>query len=276
MAGSIDTAASRAFRRVRVTVEGAPGAAAPSAGDFRVVVSDVPGAGAGAHLRLPATGGLAPGVLSVLGAFDSPAMAARLLAAASAGLLAPMFVHVLNNSLVGLIGNLDLAAMYGWEGEDSARTCRSAAEAAADLSGRLGELSSVSEAVSDSASGAGPWLMDACRAACGRSVDASTEWPAWAVSFSPACLGLSAACLLSLGGAGRFRAAPAGRGTAIDFEWERKGPVDVDPAVKSFSVPLLVALSALSAFPGGGRLDVPGWGDESGTMRFLREGDPSV
>lgn len=268
--------ASQEFRRVRVVVDGAGDKTLPASDDFRVVVSGVPGAGAGAHLRLPASGRLAPGVLSVLDAFDSPALAGRLIAAVSAGLLSPMIVHVLNNCLVGLTGNLDMAAMYGWEGEDAARTCRGAADAAAGLSERLRDLSSLSEAVSDSASGGGPWLMDACRTACGRSVDASTDWPVWAVSFSPVCLGLSTACLLSLGGAGRFRSAPACAGTAIDFEWERKGPVEVDPVVASFSAPFLVALSALSAFPGGGRLDVPVWGDESGTMRFLREGDPSV
>ena len=278
MEGSHEAEASHVFRRVRVLVDGVRDTFIPDGCDFLVAVSDHPEAGARAHLRLPAAGRLAPGVLRVLDAFDSPALATRLIAAVSAGLLSPMFVHVLNNCLVGLIGNLDMTAMYGWEGEDAVRTCRGAADAAADLSGRLRDLSSVSEAVSDSVSGSGPWLMDACRAACGRSVDASTEWPAWAASFSPACLGLSTACLLSLGGAGRFRSAPADGGHSISFEWERKGPVDVDPAAASFSVPFLVALSALSAFPGGGRLDVPEWGVESGTMRFRRgkECDPSV
>ncbi len=236
-----------------------------------VHVSDPPRCEGGVHLALPGRSSITGAVRDVLLAFDSPDLAGRLIPALSAGLLSSMFVHRLNNSLVSVVGNLEIASMYGWEGGESEGPCRDARDASMMLADRLLDLAGVSAGVHDGAAGDSLPLLNIAAEAGGRSVAVLLDWPGWVARFAPACVGLSTACMLSINGAGSLRAVP--EGTALRMTWEKSAAFESTPSVSSFSVPFLVASSALSVFRCGGRLLVEEWNDSSGSVVLFGEGD---
>lgn len=243
------------------------------ASGMKVGVSEGSGPAPLTDLSLPSGSGLTHQVLSILEALGSPSMADVLIPALSVGFLTPRLVHGLNNSLVSIVGNLELAGACGWAGAEAAKTCSGAREAALQMADRVQELASIAACASDSLSGGGFPLMDLSSVARGRSIDVRIEWPAWSFRFANACLGLSTACFMSVERSGSVEASPDGDGLRI--EWARVSGRDAGDDLQSSAVPLLVALSAQSAFRSGGCVSIDSWGDTSGGIRLSRRGDGS-
>lgn len=226
-----------------------------------------------ADLSLPSGSGLTRPVLSILEVLGFPSLADMIIPPLSVGLLTPRLVHGLNNSLVSIVGNLELACACGFTGAEAAKTCAGARESALQMADRVQELASIAAFASDSLSGGGFPLMDLSSVARGRSIDVRIEWPAWSFRFANACLGLSTACFLAVERSGSVEASPDGDGLRI--EWAGVSGRDAGEDMQSSAVPLLVALSAQSAFRSGGCVSIDSWGDTSGGIRLSRRGDCS-
>ncbi len=226
-----------------------------------------------ADLTLPQGSGLTRAVLSILEVSDSPSLADVLIPPLSVGFLTPRLVHGLNNSLVSIVGNLELAGACGFTGAEAAKTCAGAREAALQMADRVQELASIAAWASDGLSGRGFPLMDLSPVARGRSIDVRIDWPAWSFRFANACLGLSTACFMSVEGSGSVEAYPDGDGLRI--EWARVSGRDGGDDYQNSAVPLLMALAAQSAFRAGGCIRIDSWGETSGGIRLSRRGDGS-
>lgn len=142
-----------------------------------------------------------------------------------AGALLPFFMHNVNNLLVGVIGNLDLASMFLPDlkkVEDKLSGARVSAEALVEFIRGITSLSSI-EGSNAGSSGVG----DIIRSACGRSVQcAGLELlndpgasSADTAGFKSTVTGMGTWCILCLGGNGSLSCSMSG--STLSLSWER-------------------------------------------------------
>ncbi len=180
--------------------------------------SDTPGI-------LPET--LNPSMIPVVKAAAEPGNQ-RLTAGAFLGLLLPYHVHSINNMLVGVLGNAELASMF--LPDNPARALPKVREAAASAGAVTGFLRSLSENARSLDDPYPPLsrLVGFITQACGRSVAADGLKPLEDVPFPKnreassafgALLGMGTWAVLSLGGGGVV--AGDGGGDLVRMSWSR-------------------------------------------------------
>ena len=226
-----------------------------------------------ADLSLPRESGLTRAVLSIIDSPDLASLADALIPPLSVGFITPRLVHGLNNSLVSIVGNLELADSCDFTGAEAAKMCEGARDAALMMADRVRSLASMAAWTSNGISGRESPLMDLSGVAGGRSIDVRIDWPAWSFRFSNACLGLSTACFMAVERSGSVEVRPDGDGLRID--WARASARDGGEDMRNYAVALLVALAAQSAFRAGGFVRIDSWGETSGGIRLSRRGDGS-
>jgi hypothetical protein len=181
-----------------------------------------------------------------------------LLTRATEGMLLPLFVHNVNNLMVGAMGNLDLATMFTGDPEKCRAKLEESSQAMHRLSDFMSDLGGVSRSLPDEGEPAG-WddLKTVCtlgRLACGRSVSLEVS-PATlpsgrrmcggqcldARTLRVVCSSLMAAALLSLGGCGSIGVSADIRTPAIRFSWARGRSESNRSAPSGNVVPCLAA-----------------------------------
>ncbi len=222
-----------------------------------------------ADLSLPRESGLTRAVLSILDSPDLASLADALIPPLSVGFITPRLVHGLNNSLVSIVGNLELADSCDFTGAEAAKMCEGARNAALMMADRVRSLASMAAWTSNGISGRESPLMDLSGVAGGRSIDVRIDWPAWSFRFSNACLGLSTACFMAVERSGSVEVRPDGDGLRMD--WARAVAWDGGEDMRNYAVALLVALAAQSAFQAGGCIRIDSWGETSGGIRLSKK-----
>lgn len=245
-----------------------------------VVVSESPGLSSCVPgLHLSAAGPMDRSLLDELAARPPGRLrpSARELESESAGLALPMILHNFGNRLVGLVGNLELAAIYPAGSEKSSLKIEAARASAGEVKGYLERLSALgSPGRSRPGSSGGPFgaALETAGLIRGRAVtlesgpggtaESDSAYPSGAVS---AAVAIVTAALLRLGGAGSLtvgRCAASG----ILVSWER--PDTEVPSLPGLAlVPsLLIGATAVAAREGF-RIAVNALGDLGGSISCL-------
>lgn len=213
-----------------------------------------------------------------------------LVARAMEGRLLPLFVHNVNNLMVGAMGNLDLARLFS----DDADRCRDKLDDAASAMGRLSDFMSdlgrISQSLPDGGAPAS-WgdlrtVSTIGRLASGRSVsfhvkpaELSPSLPVYNHSlfsgraFRSICSGLVAAALLAVQGCGEIELDADPGIPSVGLRWKREKQDGAPSADIGTSIHCLA--SAISCLPSNsGALSIPSWNDRGGTAALL-PGSPS-
>lgn len=197
----------------------------------------------------------------------------------------PLFVHNVNNLMVGIMGNLDLATLFSGQGRRCSGKLEEASRAMRALSDFMSDLGRLSRTLPDAGVPAG-WdvLQAVCtmgRLACGRSVSLELT-PSTLPTAGPMCEGdcldarttrlvcssLMAAALLSLGGCGSIRLTVDADLPSIHLAWKR-GPGDATPAADSTGIASTLAAAMVSLPANGAALRIPSCGPGEGEALFL-------
>jgi hypothetical protein len=205
---------------------------------------------------------------------ESLSGAPGLLRSAAVGIMLPFILHNLNNRLVGVVGNLDLAGIFAGQPEKCSARVEDARTSMDEVRTYLDELGRIVESASPSPP---PNLASALDAAArlasagkGRTVSLDADRPdlytgiRFPSELVPACCGLACAALLSLSGAGSLSIG-AGRETlpaGFALRWSRSGTPHPGPWTAS-AIQLLAA-SAGIAVAGGAFIRIGPWGDAMG------------
>jgi len=202
-------------------------------------------------------------------------VSAELVSGCVTGFLMPYYMHNLNNLLVGVVGNLDLAEMFMPHTEKVAFRI---SEAKASASSVTGFIRSVSETLSSAGRFFNPEesfdkAISMLRAACGRSVRCddleNMKTTGLLSSKDQPCLNtvMAAAgvwCVLCLGGNGSINGI-TGSGK-ITFIWEKPSTSGRMHMPGSENASLILAMAGGLAGSRGYRLIVENWTDFTGTV----------
>lgn len=208
-----------------------------------------------------------------------------LLTRAMEGQLLPLFVHNVNNLMVGAMGNLDLATLFSGQGKRCGEKLEEASRAMRALSDFMSDLGRLSRTLPDAGVPA-DWdaLQTVCtmgRLACGRSVSLELT-PSTLPAVGPMCEGdcldartmrlvcssLMAAALLSLGGCGSIRLTVDADLPSIHLAWKR-GKGDATPAADSDGIAATLAAAMVSLPPRDAALRIPACSPGEGEALLL-------
>jgi len=208
-----------------------------------------------------------------------------LLTRAMEGQLLPLFVHNVNNLMVGAMGNLDLATLFSGRGQRCSEKLEEASRAMHALSDFMSDLGGLSRALPDTSAAAG-WgvLQTVCnmgRLACGRSVSLEVTPPTLpeagsmcegdcldARTLRLVCSSLMAAALLSLGGCGSISLTVDSDLPSIHLAW-RRGQGEATPAVDSDGIAATLAAAMVSLPPVDAALRIPACSPGEGEALLL-------
>jgi hypothetical protein len=149
---------------------------------------------------------------------------------ASLGSLVPAFVHSLNNCLVGVMGNIDLAGLYGEDPDTASARIDDARKSALRMRDFLTELTRYRPVGDDWTRESYSSCIAVAGLACGRSLDLEADDPGILperlgisdLEFRTVLLALLAWAIRSCAGTGKVRVlvpAPA-ESCVIGIEWE--------------------------------------------------------
>ncbi len=236
---------------VTVALEGEP-LPEGAAGGPLVIVSPHPRPAGGVWLVLEEGWDGTGGILASL-ARPEPWTCGGMLHAIRLGLLAHMFVHGLNNALFTVTGNLDLASMYGWTGEASARKGEDARAALDAMRDRIADLGLLADPLPGGAGTVPDPVGTLARSAAGRSVSVALDPPPWDAPSTDVLLTVLAALLLDVCGMGSISLGHHGLGCA-EFEWSPQS--SSGPGREQVS--LLLAAAAVGCLDKGLSMTVTG------------------
>jgi hypothetical protein len=208
-----------------------------------------------------------------------------MLARAMEGNLLPLFVHNVNNLMVGAMGNIDLATLFSRDPDKCQSKLKDASAAMRRLSEFMSDLGAVSQQLPDREAPA-DWadlqsVLTMGRLACGRSVNLAVEPDdlpgTGAVGSGRAVTGrtlrtvfacLMTAALTAVRGCGEIAVSVDTELPSVRLSWSR-GQQDTGRygSTESVVMSLLAALSATP--PCCGSLRVPAWDDGSGEAVLL-------
>jgi|GEM_PF-3133889 len=208
-----------------------------------------------------------------------------ILTRAMEGQLLPLFVHNVNNLMVGAMGNLDLATLFSGQGQKCSEKLEEASRAMHALSDFMSDLGGLSRALPAAGAPAG-WevLQTVCtmgRLGSGRSVNLEVVPPDLPVAGSICegecldartvrlvCSSLMAAALLSLGGCGSIGLTVDAELPSIHLAWKR-GQGEATPAVDSECIGATLAVAMVSMPPRDAALVIPACSPGEGEALLL-------
>ncbi len=233
---------------------------------------------------------LLEGLAALAKAAEAPMVApcdvwSGLLVRAMEGMLLPLFVHNVNNLMVGVMGNLDLAALFTADADKCGEKLEGASQAMHSLSDFMSDLGGLSGSLPDGESPA-TWddLGTVCtmgRLACGRSVSldvAPATLPSGRIfedgrglggrTLRLICSAIMAAALQTLGGCGSIGLSADTAEPSVRMQWKRGSAEQIRTGDSDSAVTALAA--AMSALPPGrGALRIPSCGPGGGEALLL-------
>jgi hypothetical protein len=188
------------------------------------------------------------------------------------GVLMPLFLHNLSNLLVGVVGNLDLAAMYPPGSENTSKKLAEGKQAATEVRKYLEGMAGLDSGSSARYRSATAWAdaLELLSLARGRSTGIEAAGGPAPGQDPPAARAVACAAaavsLLYLRGAGSIRMTSPGPGR-LEFEWRRPEGGALDPTWHA-AAPSLAVQAFTVAVTSGISISIPGWAASSGSIHI--------
>jgi hypothetical protein len=188
------------------------------------------------------------------------------------GVLMPLFLHNLSNLLVGVVGNLDLAAMYPSGSENTSKKLAEGKQAATEVRKYLEGMAGLDSGSSSRYRTATAWAdaLDLMSLARGRTTGIEAAGGPSPGQDPPAAravaCAVAAVSLLYLRGAGSIRMSSPSPGR-LEFEWRRPEGGALDPSWHA-AAPSLMVQAFTVAVTSDITLSIPGWAASSGSIHI--------